>query len=155
MISANMKAFLDMIANSEGTAGKGDDGYNVVVGGALFIDYSKHPNIKVFIKRINDYSTAAGRYQLLYRYWETYRKQLGLDKCKDGAFGKTAQDLIAIQQIKECRAIDDIENGRFDAAVKKCSRIWASLPGAGYGQHENTIETLKTAYINAGGSIAV
>ena len=40
-VNKNRKAFLDMIAHSEGTAGHGDDGYNVMVGGKLFDDYSK------------------------------------------------------------------------------------------------------------------
>jgi len=118
----NRKAFLDMIAISEGTKNIGDDGYNVVVGGSLFHDYADHPGQRVFIKRLGTYSTAAGRYQLLYRYWRAYRDQL---KIKD--FGHASQDAIALQQIKEVGALADIDAGRFDQAVAKCIRIWASL----------------------------
>jgi len=148
-MNQNQKAFLDMIAVSEGTSKLGDNGYNVIVGGALFNDYSKHPNAKVFIKSINNYSTAAGRYQLLYKYWIAYCIRLKLND-----FSPITQDIIALQQIKECKAIDDINNGNFEEAIKKCSRIWASLPGAGYGQHENKLDKLKIAYIDAGGVIA-
>jgi len=131
----NRRAFLDMIAVSEGTAGRGDNGYNVLVGGGLFDSYADHPRKLVFINNTLK-STAAGRYQLLARYFDHYKKLLGL---KD--FSPAAQDAIALQQIKECGALEDVDAGRFEEAVRKCRRIWASFPGAGYGQHENKIET--------------
>ena len=138
-----------MIAFSEGTStckATKHDGYDVIVGGGTFTDFSSHPHILV---KLNDRlsSTAAGRYQLLARYWDYYRNFLQL---KD--FSPASQDAIALQQIKECRALEDIEAGRFTSAVQKCARIWASMPGANYGQHENKIEALKTAYIKAGGA---
>jgi muramidase (phage lysozyme) len=137
-----------MIAYSEGTAGKGDDGYNVIVGGTLFYGYEDHPRRLVTL-RPDLKSTAAGRYQLLSRYFDYYKKMLNLPD-----FSPESQDTIAIQQIRECRALDDIDAGRFDEAVKKCARIWASLPGAGYGQRENCIEILRVAYEKAGGTYA-
>jgi len=155
-MNENIKAFLSMIATSEGVISKGDDGYNVDVGGNLFHDYSKHPNIRVWIARINDWSTAAGRYQILYRFWLVYCNQLNLYDKKlysDGAFGKAAQDAIAVQMIKECEAYIDVVNGNFEIALKKCMSRWASLPGA--SQHTSTtVEGLKTAYIDAGGKLA-
>lgn len=149
-MTPNQKAFLDMIAMSEGTAGKGDDGYNVLVGGALWEHgYAEHPHVSVYIPHLGISSTAAGRYQLLYRYYVAYKEQLGLPD-----FSPASQDAIALQQIKECHALDDIEAGRFDAAVAKCAHIWASLPGAGYGQHENKMAVLRDAYVAAGGELA-
>lgn len=148
-LDKNIAAFLDMIAVSEGTAGKGDDGYNVIVGGSLFNGYADHPRKLVDLPRLKIKSTAAGRYQLLSRYFDAYKKQL---KLKD--FSPESQDAIALQQIRERNAIGDIVAGRFDEAVKKVSNIWASLPGAGYGQHENKIERLRLAYSNAGGVVA-
>lgn len=148
MSARNRKAFLDMIAVSEGTAHLGDRGYNVIVGGSTFDSYATHPNklVKLSAKLS---STAAGRYQLLYRYWEAYRLRLNL---KD--FSPESQDRIALQQIAECRAMNDIDAGRFDAAVAKVARIWASLPGAGYGQHENKLADLRKAYEGAGGIVS-
>ncbi|MDP4381039.1 lysozyme, partial [Escherichia coli] len=32
-----------------------------------------------------------------------------------------------------------------------CRNIWASLPGAGYGQREHSLEKLVTAWRTAGG----
>jgi muramidase (phage lysozyme) len=150
-LNLNLAAFLDMIAHSEGTAGKGDDGYNVIVGGELFNEYNDHPNKKVWLSKLGVYSTAAGRYQLLARYFLAYKTQFPKN-IHD--FSPMAQDWIALQQIRERKAINDIIAGNFDAAVKKVSNIWASLPGAGYGQHENKIERLRLAYTNAGGVLA-
>lgn len=147
-MTQNLKAFLDMIAHSEGTLGRGDDGYNVLVGGRLFDGYADHPRKVVELGR-GLKSTAAGRYQILARYYDAYKKLLNL---KD--FGHGAQDAIAKQMIREQMAMADIEAGRFNTAVKKCSNIWASLPGAGYGQHENKLVDLETAYVKAGGVLA-
>lgn len=150
-LSANLRAFLDMIAVSEGTARLGDRGYNVLYGGGLFQGYADHPRkaLTFTIKGKPVTSTAAGRYQILSRYFDVYKKQLRLPD-----FGPSSQDAIAIQLIRECKALTDVEAGRFDAAVTKCRSRWASLPGAGYGQHEQQIGTLRTAYLKAGGTLA-
>lgn len=150
-IHPNLSAFLDMLAVSEGTAGHGDDGYNVIVGGDLFESYEDHPRKLVDLPRLKIKSTAAGRYQLLARYFDAYKRQFP-HRVHD--FSPWAQDWIALLQIREQRAIPDILAGRFDAAVQKVSNIWASLPGAGYGQHENKIERLRAAYVAAGGTLA-
>lgn len=147
-MSPNLQAFLDMIAVSEGTAGKGDDGYNVIVGGSLFESYDDHPRKLVWL-RPGLASTAAGRYQLLKRYYDAYKKQLNLPN-----FSPLSQDLIAIQQIRERGALQDIEMGYISVAIDKVKNIWASLPGAGYGQHENKLDKLITAYKDAGGTVA-
>lgn len=151
-MTPNEKAFLDMIAYSEigpTLLAKSDNGYNVVVGGTLFSGYEDHPRKLVDLPRLGIKSTAAGRYQLLSRYFDAYKKQLGL---KD--FSPASQDAIALQQIKERRALADVEAGRFADAVAKCKNIWASLPGAGYGQHENALDKLQAAYVAAGGTLA-
>jgi len=140
-LTANQKAFLDTISVSEGTYGKGDDGYNVIVGGDLFTDYSDHPRRLVELPRLGIKSTAAGRYQLLERYFDYYKAQLRLPD-----FSPDSQDLIALQQIKERKALDDIESGDIQSALVKCSNIWASLPGNNYGQHENKMAALLETY---------
>lgn len=145
----NMQAFLDMLAVSEGTAGKGDNGYNVIVGGELFHSYADHPRKKVYIRIIDDYSTCSGRYQIKAKNYDAYKKMLKLND-----FGPSAQDAIAIQLIKECRAIPLIEAGKIEAAITACRSRWASLPGAGYGQPEHKMEVLVKAYRDAGGTVA-
>ena len=147
-MTPNQKAFLDMIALSE--IGKplldiSYNGYNVIVGSTpsnphLFDSYADHPNVLVDLGH-GLKSTAAGRYQILYRWWEPYKKMLGLPD-----FSPESQDKVALQQIKERGAFDDIENGNIESAITKCSNIWASLPGNDYGQHENNMQALVDAY---------
>lgn len=146
-ITQNESAFLDTIAVSEGTIDIGDDGYNCLVGGGIFDSYSTHPDILVNLGHGLE-STAAGRYQLLYRYYEAYKKELNLLD-----FSPESQDKIALQQIKERRALEDINAGNIKDAISKCSNIWASLPGNDYGQHQNSMEDLIKVYQNKGGGI--
>jgi muramidase (phage lysozyme) len=156
-MSPNLKAFLDMIAKSElGSAilANSDNGYNVLVGSTpeqvnTFDSYETHPNQKIYIPRLNLWSTAAGRYQLLSRYYEPYKTVLGLK-----GFWPEDQDAIAVQQIKERHGLDPIENGNIPLAIDRVHNIWASLPGAGYGQHENRLAALLDAYEDAGGKFA-
>ena len=147
-MTKNMRAFLDTIAKSEGTWGKGDDGYDVLCGGKFFDGYKDHPRIAVDLPNLGIKSTAAGRYQILARYFDVYKKQLNLPD-----FGKASQDAIAIQLIKECHALEDVEAGRIESAIKKCSSRWASLPNAGYGQHEQKMSFVISAYRQAGGVV--
>jgi muramidase (phage lysozyme) len=151
-ISRNLNAFLDMIAVSEGTAGIGDDGYNVLVGSSkthphLFHDYATHPRIVVDLGRIK--SSAAGRYQILKGIFAHYQITLDLPD-----FSPVSQDKIAIRLIKECGALDEIEAGKIVRAIYLCRSRWASLPGAGYGQRENSMGRLLVAFKEAQGETA-
>lgn len=149
----NVCAFLDMIRWSEiGPAllAKSDDGYNVLVGATpakplLFTSYADHPHVlNTQLK-----SSAAGGYQILARYWPYYRDMLGLVD-----FSPESQDRYAIQQLRERGAFKLVQAGHLVAAVAHVSSIWASLPGAGYLQRENSITDLRAAYVAAGGLIA-
>lgn len=149
----NRVAFLDMIAVSEiGAAllAKTDGGYNVLVGATAarpltFPSYADHPNVlNVALK-----STAAGRYQILTRWWRAYKSSMHLPD-----FSPVSQDRYALQQLREHGALPLIDAGRFQEAVAKVSNVWASLPGAGYGQHENQMAHLLAAYQAAGGGVS-
>lgn len=149
----NVCAMLDTLAYAEigpDMLAKSDDGYDVLVGSLpdrmlTFGSYADHPDV---YHAATD-STAAGRYQILSRYWPHYRAQLGLPD-----FGPLSQDLYAIQQFREQRALPLIQAGRFIDAIAAIRNIWASLPGAGYDQHEHDIDTLARAYDAAGGRIS-
>ncbi|AVJ32740.1 lysozyme [Stenotrophomonas sp. MYb57] len=149
----NVVAFLDMLAWSERTDnGKQptrDHGYDVIVGGQLFKGYTDHPRVQVDLPKLGIQSTAAGRDQLLRHYYDAYRKTLDL---RD--FSPLSQDLIALQQIRERCALPLIQAGRIAEAIKQVSNSWASLPGAGYGQHEHKLADLLAAYRKAGGTVA-
>jgi len=149
----NRCAFLDMLAQSEIGAellAHSDDGYDVLVGSTgrsplLFDSYATHPDIYNARYR----STAAGRYQELYRNWIAYRPLLALPD-----FGPVNQDRMALQQITEARAMPLIDAGKLNAAISLCAHLWASLPGNDYDQHENDLSMLQAAYLAAGGQLA-
>lgn len=149
----NVCAFLDMLAWSEikpALLAKSDDGYNVLVGSTpskplLFTSYAEHPN--VYNKRMD--STAAGRYQILHKYWPYYRDMLGLTD-----FGPESQERYVLQQLRERRAYKLVQTGHVIAAIACCCNIWASLPGNSYGQPVNSIADLREAYERAGGVLA-
>jgi muramidase (phage lysozyme) len=147
--SRNLAAFLDMLAFSEGTLGRGDDGYNKLVNpGKTFASYAEHPNVSIPISPTLR-STAAGRYQFLSKHWQHYKVLLQLPD-----FGPVSQDKWAIQLIREQRALADIEAGRIGEAIDKCCNIWASLPGAGYNQPEHSKQTLLAKFVALGGVLA-
>ncbi len=160
-MTPNQQAFLDMLAYSEGTStswATTNRGYDVIVTGIdrkpeIFTDYSNHPFANgrppKTINRNGLKSTASGRYQFLITDWSHYRSQLGLSD-----FGPAAQDKWALQLIRERGALDDIEAGRLADAISKCRRLWASLPNAGYAQHENRLADLQAVYVCAGGRMA-
>ena len=79
-------------------------GYDVIVGGELFTDYSDHPR-KLVTLNPKLKSTGAGRYQLLSRWWDAHQQAVYL---KD--FPKS-QDAVALQQIKERGALPMIDRG--------------------------------------------
>jgi len=141
-------AFLDAIAVSE--IGKpllaaSDDGYNVLVGSTaahphLIDDYSKHPHVLVELPNLGIKSSAFGRYQFIYRTWE------GLHLPD---ITPANQDRGCIELIRQCKALPHVIAGDVRNAFHMCAKTWASLPGAGYGQHENKMEALADAYFDA------
>lgn len=152
----NRNAFLDMLASSEGTSSDPvtqDDGYDVLVTGvngpARFASYATFPNVLVKVNDAGLYSSAAGRYQLLNRWWVAYSSLLKLSD-----FSPLSQDLIALQQIRESRALPYIDAGNLTQAIALCNHIWASLTGSPYGQHTNSLDTLQAAYILNGGTVS-
>ena len=78
-------------------------GYDVIVGGELFTDYSDHPR-KLVTLNPKLKSTGAGRYQLLSRWWDAHRQAVYL---KD--FSPKSQDAVVLQQIKERGALPMID----------------------------------------------
>ena len=168
-MNTNRRAFLDMLAVSEGTSTSPAtkcNGYDVVVTGVdrkpeVFTDFSTHPfaggRKSKAINKSGLTSNASGRYQFMLKDWAHYRDQLDLgDKSvyPDGAFSPAAQDAWALQLIRERGALPLIDMGQFDLAVKRVKNIWASLPGAGYGQPEHDLSKLQAAYAAAGGAFA-
>jgi muramidase (phage lysozyme) len=124
-----IRAFLDTIAYAEGT--DTDDGYKTAYGGKETKDTSDHPGqvICKISKGKKLCSSATGRYQFLHSTWDELAKKYNFTD-----FGAFNQDLAAIALLHNVNAIEDIENKRIDTAISKANRIWASFPGAPYGQ---------------------
>ncbi len=60
---------------------------------------------------------------------------------------------MALQQIKERGALPMIDRGDIRQAIDRCSNIWASLPGAGYGQFEHKVDSLIEKFKESGGTV--
>ena len=132
-INNQRKAFLDMLAWSEGTDNgrqkTRNHGYGVFNGNTeLFMRLLDHPR-KLVTLNPKLKSTGARRYQLLSR-WLGCLPQAAWPE----DFSPKSQDAVALQQIKERGALPMIDRGDIRQAIDRCSNIWASLPGAGYGR---------------------
>ena len=46
-----------------------------------------------------------------------------------------------------------LDRGDIRQAIDRCSNIWASLPGAGYGQFEHKADSLIAKFKEAGGTV--
>lgn len=156
---SNVQAFLRMLRHGEGTAG--DDGYRVMFGGGHLVgldgqpgtadDFADHPR-RAITRKLGGSpitSTAAGAYQFLSKTWDGLVKQYGF-----ADFSPMNQDLGAVALIKGRKALEDVIAGRFEDAVRKCNREWASLPGSPYGQPVVTMARAREEYEAHGGTYA-
>ncbi len=68
-------------------------------------------------------SDAAGRYQFLSTTWRGVKGKVG---ARD--FSPVNQDKAAVQLVRNRGAAADVEAGRIQRAIEKCSWEWASFP---------------------------
>lgn len=137
LAAPRVRAFLRTISRSEGA------GYNTLVFGGVFSDYTKHPNIRR-TRNINGKavtSSAAGAYQMIYATWMMAATALGLTD-----FSAHSQDLAAVWLLNKCGALQLIMLGTLEDAIHKASIEWASLPGSHAGQHLQKMTFLKQFY---------
>ncbi len=119
------RAFLALIRKAEGA------GYSTLFGGGTFAGFADHPRQRISRPlggRLLT-STAAGAYQFLSRTWDECSAACGL---KD--FSPASQDTAALFLIDRREALEDVLAGDWPAAIGKCNKEWASLPGSPYGQ---------------------
>ena len=159
-----VRGFLDRLAAGEGTAGRGDNGYNVGFGGQTFDSYAAHPNTRKTFTQTDgkqNVTTAAGRYQFIGPTWDATAKKLGL---KD--FSPANQDKAAIELIRQNGALDNVLTGDYAGAVNKLGGVWASLPSSTAPQRHVSMQeftgqpggdTMPTQIVNRGGvpSVAI
>ena len=121
-------------------------GYDVIVGGELFTDYSDHPR-KLVTLNPKLKSTAPDA--------TSFFPVGGMPTASSWPerLLSESQDAVALQQIKERGALPMIDRGDIRQAIDRCSNIWASLPGAGYGQFEHKADSLIAKFKEAGGTV--
>lgn len=145
-LEPNVEAFLATIRAGEGTAGP--NGYRMMFGGELFATFADHPR-NAITRSLGGRmitSTAAGAYQILARTWDEARDALELPD-----FTPASQDVAALWLIRRRGALDDVRAGRFDDAIAKVAKEWASLPGSPYGQPTISLARARDVYASAGG----
>lgn len=147
-----VSAMLDVIIYAEGTGA----GYGTICFGEVMkaphnpeligkrnvtiTDFSRHPNILVRLRSDappKDWSTAAGRYQFLYRTWQ------GLNMPD---FTPRSQDIGVVKKMQERDMIEPLLKDDFAKAVRNGNREWASFPGSPYGQPTKTLAQLEEKY---------
>jgi len=135
-----VKAFLDTIAAAEGTASP--DGYRTQYTGTKFASFQDHPREMRCGRRYGKKlcSDAAGRYQFLSTTWDRFAKKFSISD-----FSPENQDLMAIELIREKGALEDIEAGRLESAVRKLAYIWPSFRRYG-GSVESSMPKLEAMY---------
>ncbi len=144
-------AFLYMIRASEHVFPRdveNDAAYGIFYGGSRFRNFADHP-VNTGEKRgvpLSDaickaaglrpgcVSTAAGAYQIIRPTWNRLKSTYGLPD-----FSPASQDAAAIYLLLESGAYDLIVQGKIEEAIKKASKIWASLPGNTYQQSPKTL----------------
>jgi len=139
---ANLSAFLYMIRSTEHVYPRdvvNDAAYSIFYGGSKFQNFADHPVITGEKKGVllpdhfctaaglkpGCVSTAAGAYQLIKGTWKRIKAKLNLPD-----FSPLSQDQAAVALLDESGALDLIYAGDIEGAIKKASKIWASLPGS-------------------------
>ncbi len=143
-INTRVGAFLYMIRCSEHVFPRDivdDMCYWIFFGGSYFEDQSDHPVITGEKRGVplsaatcraagfasgNCVSTAAGAYQIIVPTWRNIRAQS--PALPD--FSPASQDEAAIRLLRQCGAYPFIVAGDIATAIRKASKLWASLPGS-------------------------
>jgi muramidase (phage lysozyme) len=137
------RALLDTIAWTEGTRGHGKDGYNVTFAYQYFDSCDQHPNETICSGKLC--STAAGRYQFLYKTFTG----LALPN-----FWPEQQELGALELI-ERRGVDlpagPMSATEFANALDRLSYEWSSLPPGRYGTPRHTLSEIRDEYCRLAG----
>jgi len=124
------------------------DRYRTMFGGEKFdAPPWQHPRRKITRNGIT--STAAGGPQFLAGTWDDMVRAYGFED-----FSPACQEEAAIGLYVRRGALGDIIAGRFEEAIRKCAKEWASLPGSPYGQPTLTMDRARDRYLERGGFLS-
>lgn len=142
MLTVATIAFLNMISYAEGT----NNNYGVLFGFHTMrhpqSKWTEHPNIAI---RHGKYiSTAAGKYQFLYTTYAEMQKKCDIPDFKPASQDKACVCLLNTKGVRHTTPYKDLES--FSIALSKIKFLWASIPGAPYGQPVHTEKALWAVY---------
>ena len=148
-VALGQRPLLDTIAYAEGTAGVGNNGYDILVTFAVLENWTPnytlgHPDRAIWVNTIKKYSTAAGRYQYLTTTW------LDRNNNKNVLFTKENQDKTAAATLTVKGITDQVSLAAYNTAKQQIAdnkinvsanpsfmkfldasyRVWASLPSS-------------------------
>lgn len=124
------------------------DRYRTMFGGEKFdAPPWEHPRRKITRNGLT--STAAGGPQFLAGTWDDMVRVYGFED-----FSPACQEEAAVGLYVLRGALDDIIAGRFEEAIRKCAKEWASLPGSPYGQPTLTMDAARDRYLQRGGFLS-
>lgn len=148
----NTAAFLALVRYAEGTMG--GEGYRALFGwrqgnGKTFSNFADHPRqyfnyTNLAGKTIR--TSAAGAYQITATTYDALNRKYGLS-----GFTPDMQDKMAVTLIQDVGALSDVQAGRVETAIRKCRKIWASLPNSGVDQPTRNLDELVRVYSRNGG----
>ena len=148
LADANVQAFLAMVRTTEtGTAGPSS--YTTIAGGGQLQSLATYPVIgtTLMINGRPVTTHAVGAYQFMPATWNDAASALGLTD-----FSAASQDLAAVWLIKRRGALADVQNGDLVAAIQKCNKEWASLPGSPHNQNPVPQSRSETLFASYGGT---
>jgi len=124
-LSPFAKGFLDAVSSAEGTG----MGYDIIVGGGKFTDYSAHPNVVGFVGKEGP-STAAGKYQITKQTWDEYSKKLSLTDFSPVNQDKAAYALAQARYKKNTKGRDlelDLAYGNYNYLRSALQDTWTGI----------------------------
>jgi lysozyme len=164
-LTQNEIAFLATIAHSEGTDRANDPYRCCYAFKHTILDLSYHPAEHrppfgaqewrgeplddLGAQYAGEWSTAAGRFQLIRATWLACKKALNLTD-----YTAASQNEAAILLIKQRGALALVNASEIQEAIICCKDEWASLPGGHSNQPEHTFAYLIDFYTQAGGLVA-
>jgi muramidase (phage lysozyme) len=132
----NRAAFLALIRKFE-AAGRYDVMYGWPSPGRVIMKFNDHPR-KFWPINLPGYegqfSSAAGAYQFNVATWDEQRRRTPVPD-----FSPSSQDIMALGLLDHDGALQYIDVGDFDTAMRVASKRWASLPYSGAGQNPQTV----------------
>lgn len=152
IVSNPLSQFLYMIRSTENAPVEDSQRYFRMFGNSIFSDTSNHPVLTGEKQgvRLSDsmcaaagfgpgcVSTAAGAYQMIVPTWQRARRAGAWgDALPD--FSPASQDEAARRLLIECGAFPLLRVGDLSGAIRKASKLWASLPGSTAGQGSVTL----------------